>query len=166
MESVRRERATERAELDELRQGAAKQATREASEAEAKEPIDGRSEPALQQQRVQVQQAEQVYRNHTGMSLIMSQNGMRVPKFIDGQKLHLWSSRFQAFLTARGLIGTIEPTSDPIRVAGSLRCMAERDRLIYRYGQEKVEKCEKAWEFLWKPCKGSLWRRGCTRPVL
>ena len=107
MESVRRERATERAELDELRQGAAKQATREASEAEAKEPIDGRSEPALQQQRVQVQQAEQVYRNHTGMSLIMSQNGMRVPKFIDGQTLHLWSSRFQAFLTARGLIGTI-----------------------------------------------------------
>ena len=89
MESVRRERATERAELDELRQGAAKQATREASEAEAKEPIDGRSEPALQQQRVQVQQAEQVYRNHTGMSLIMSQNGMRVPKFIDGLTLHL-----------------------------------------------------------------------------
>ena len=100
MESVRRERATERAELDELRQGAAKQATREASEAEAKEPIDGRSEPDLQQPRVQGQQVEG-YHSHTDASLFMSQNGMRVPKFIDGQTLHVWSSRLQDFLTAR-----------------------------------------------------------------
>ena len=39
-------------------------------------------------------------------------------------------------------------TSDPIRVAGCLCGMAERDRLIYRYGPEKVEKCENAWGFL------------------
>ena len=104
---------------------------RKAAEAVAKEAIERRSEPALQQPRVKVQQAEQGYRNHNGMSLFMSQNGMRVPKFIDGQTLHLWSSRFQAFLTARGLIGTIEPTSDPIRVAGGLGGMAELDRVIY-----------------------------------
>ena len=166
LESERRERAAERAELEGFRKGAAEKAAREASGAAAKEAIDRWSKPALQQPRVQVQQAEQGYRNHTGMSLFVSQNGMRVPKLIDGQKLHLWSSRFQDFLTARGLIGTIEPESDPIRVAEGSGGMAERDRLIYRYGQEKVEKCEKAWEFLWKPCKGSLWRRGCTRPIL
>ena len=89
---------------------------------------------------MQVQQAEQGYRNHTGTSLFMSQNGMRVAKFIHGQKLHLWSSRFQAFLTARGLIGTIDPTSDPILVAGGSGGMADHDQLIYRYGQEKMEK--------------------------
>ena len=154
MESERREWAAERAELEEIRKGAAGKATREASEAAAKEAIDGRNESALQQPRVQVQQAEQGYRNHTGMSLFMSQNDKRVPKFIDGQKLHLWSSRFEAFLTARGLIGTIEPTSDPIRVAGGSGGMAELDRLIYRYGQEKVEKCAKAWEFLMEAMQG------------
>ena len=115
-------------------------ATRKAVEAVTKEAIERRSEPALQQPRVKVQQAEQGYRNHNGMSLFMSQNGMRVPKFIDGQTLHLWSSRFQAFLTARGLIGTIDPTSDPILVAGGSGGMADHDQLIYRYGQEKMEK--------------------------
>ena len=84
----------------------------------------------------------------------MSQNGVRVPKFIDGQTLHMWSSRFRAFLTARGLIGTIEPTSDPIRVAGGSGGTAERDRLIYRYEQEKMERCEKAWEFLMEATQG------------
>ena len=128
-------------------------ATRKAVEAVTKEAIERRSEPALQQPRVKVQQAEQGYRNHNGMSLFMSQNGMRVPKFIDGQTLHLWSSRFQAFLTARGLIGTIESTSDPTRVTGGSGGMAERDRLIYRYGPEKVETCERPGNFLWKPCK-------------
>ena len=83
MESERREWAAERAELEEIRKGAAGKATREASEAAAKEAIDGRNESALQQPRVQVQQAEQGYRNHTGMSLFMSQNDKRVPKFID-----------------------------------------------------------------------------------
>ena len=58
---------------------------RKAAEAVAKDAIEKRGEPALQQIRVQVQQGEQGYRNHTGMSLSMSQNGMRVPKFIDGQ---------------------------------------------------------------------------------
>ena len=32
--------------------------------------------------------------------------------------------------------------------------MAELDRLIYRYGQEKVEKCAKAWEFLMEAMQG------------
>ena len=32
--------------------------------------------------------------------------------------------------------------------------MAERDRLIYRYGSERVEKCEKAWEFLMEAMQG------------
>ena len=49
---------------------------RKAAEAVAKEAIERRTEPALQQPRVQVQQAEQGYRNNTGMSLFMSQNGM------------------------------------------------------------------------------------------
>ena len=87
MESERWERAAERV-------------AREASEAAAKEAIDGRSEPDLQQPRVQGQQVEG-YHSHTDASLFMSQNGMRVPKFIDGQTLHVWSSRLQDFLTAR-----------------------------------------------------------------
>ena len=149
MESVRLERAAERAEMDKVRhKRAAERAAREASEAAAKEAIDGRSEPALQQKRVQGQQVEQGYRSHAGTSLSMSQNGMQVLKFIDGRKLHLWSRRFQPVLAARGLIGPIEPTSAPIGVTGSLGGIAERDRLIYRHGPEKVEKCEKAWEFL------------------
>ena len=83
------------------------------AEAMAKEAIDRRSELALQQRRVHGQQMEQGYRHLTGTSLVMSQNGMRVPKFIDGQKLQLWSSRFRAFFTARGLIGTIKRTATP-----------------------------------------------------
>ena len=79
---------------------------------------------------------------------------MRVPNFIDGQMLHLWSSRFHAFVTARGLIITIEPTSDLMRAAGGSGGMAERDRLIYRYGQEKVERREQAWELLTEAMQG------------
>ena len=103
---------------------------------------------------MQVQQAEQSYRNNTGMRLFMSQNGMRGPMFIYRQPLHLWSSRFQAFLTARGFIGTIELTSDPCRVAGGSGGMAQRDRLICRYGPEKVKKCQTAWEFLMEAMQG------------
>ena len=32
--------------------------------------------------------------------------------------------------------------------------MAERNRLMYRYGPEKVEKCEKAWEALTEAMQG------------
>ena len=101
IDEMRQERAAERAEMDEVRwERAAERVAREASEAAAKEAIDGRSEPDLQQPRVQGQQVEG-YHSHTDASLFMSQNGMRVPKFIDGQTLHVWSSRLQDFLTAR-----------------------------------------------------------------
>ena len=59
LESGRRERAAERAELEEFRKVAAEKAATKASEAAVKEAVDRRSEPALQQPRVQVQQAEQ-----------------------------------------------------------------------------------------------------------
>ena len=62
---------------------AAEGAARGASEARAKEAIHGWSEPALQQPRVQGQHVEQRYRSHTGTSIFISQNGMRVPKLID-----------------------------------------------------------------------------------
>ena len=157
--------------LEEFRKGAAEKAYRAASEAAAKEATDRWSEPAMQQPRVQVQRAEQGYRNHTGMSLFMSQNGMRVPNFIDGQMLHLWSSRFHAFVTARGLIITIEPTSDLMRAAGGSGGMAERDRLIYRYGQEEVERREQAWELLTEAMQGQpveirwCWTEAATATV-
>ena len=88
------ERVTMRAEMESvtLETGAKLESeisAKKAAEAAAKEAIDRGSEPALQQPRVQVQLAEQGYRNHIGMSLFMSQNGMGVPKFIDGQKSHL-----------------------------------------------------------------------------
>ena len=89
MKSERRERATERAELEGLRERAAEKAAKEASEAAAKKTIDGRGESALQKPRVQVQQAEQGYLNHTCMAPFMPRNGIRVPKFIDGQTLYL-----------------------------------------------------------------------------
>ena len=87
-------------------------------------------------------------------SLVRSQNVTRVPKVIDGHKLLLWSSRIQAFLTARDLIGTFDPTSYPSRAAGGLGGMAERDRLMSRYGPEKVEKCENSWELLKEAMQG------------
>ena len=55
---------------------------------------------------------------------------MRVPKFDGRSQLHLWSSRFQTFLTARSLIGALEPTSNPIRIAGGLGGMEERNRSV------------------------------------
>lgn len=63
---------------------------------------------------------------------------MRVLKF-DGHKVHLWSGRFQTFLTGRGSSNALESTSDPMRIAGSLGGMAEHDRLIYPHGQERAE---------------------------
>lgn len=78
------------------------------------------------------------YRSQTGTSLTISENNMRVLKF-DGHKVHLWSGRFQTFLTGRGSINALESTSDPMRIAGSLGGMAEPDRLIYRSGEERVE---------------------------
>ena len=75
----------------------------------------------------------------------MSQN--RVSR-CDGKNVHLWSGRFQSFLTARNLISALEPTPDIIRIAGALGGTAERERSIYPHGLEKVEKCEKAWDFL------------------
>ena len=97
---------------------------------------------------------EQSYRIPTGPSLIMSQNSMRVPKFDGSSQLHLWSSKLQAYLTARGVIDALETTSDPIRIAGVLGGMTERDRSVHRHGQEKVEKCEKAWEFRMESMQG------------
>ena len=78
----------------------------------------------------------------------------------------LWSSRYQAFLAAPGLIGAIETTSEPIRFAGGSWEMAECGREIYRYGPERVEKYERPGIDSWQPCKGSLLRRGCKRRVL
>ena len=146
-------------QLEELRleMGAkleSEKAARKAAEAVETKAIDWRSEPALQHPRVQGQQVEHSYRSHTDTSLFMSQSGMQVAKIIDGQTLHLWPSRFQAVLTARGLISTLGPASDPIWVVGVLRDMADRDRLVYRHGPEKVEKYEKAWEFLMEAMQG------------
>ena len=60
---------------------------------------------------------------------------------------YLWSHIFQTFLTARGLIGVLAPTSDSIQIVVGLGGMEERNRSINLHGQQKVEKCEKAWEF-------------------
>ena len=49
-ESVRREKVAERAELEELRKGAAEQAAREAFEAAAKEAVNEGSEPPCRSQ--------------------------------------------------------------------------------------------------------------------
>ena len=117
---------------------------REAAEAAAKEAIGEQSELYLQETRVQGHQVEQGYRSHTGTPKLMSQNEMRTPCV----------RKFQAFLTSRGLISAPEPASDPIRVAGGLVSMAERDQSIYRHGQERVDNCEKAWEFLMKAMQG------------
>ena len=92
MESVRLERAANWAKVESDAAG------RKATEMVAKESIEKRSDPALQQkQRVHRKQVEQGYNSHSGTPRFVWQNGMRVPKFIDGQTLHLWSSRFQAF---------------------------------------------------------------------
>ena len=39
--------------------------------------------------------------------------------------------------------------------------MDERNRSVNFNGQQRVEKCEKAWEFLLKTSKNSLWRNEC-----
>ena len=76
-EELKQERAAERAEMDEMIGGrAAEEAAREAPEPGAKEAIHGRSEPALQQPRLQGQDREQGYRSHTGTSIFISQNSM------------------------------------------------------------------------------------------
>ena len=82
-------------------------ATRKAAEAMAKEAMERRSEPTLQQPMVPEQHMERGYHSRTGTCLFKSHNGMRGLKFIDGQELHLWSNRFGACFISRGLIGTI-----------------------------------------------------------
>ena len=105
---------------------AAEDATRRLIEERTREASDRGRVPVIQQQqpRVPVIQQQQGYRSQAGPSLIMSQNNMRVPRF-EGTRVYMWSSTFQAFLTVRGLISTLEPTSDPIRVSGGLGGMAE-----------------------------------------
>lgn len=88
---------------------------------------------------------QQDYRSQAGTSLIMVQNSMRVPKIDGSSQLHvLWPRKFQNFLSARGLIETLEPTSDPLRIAGGVRVMGERNQSVFRHGQQRAEKCEKA----------------------
>lgn len=78
---------------------------------------------------------EQVYSRLIGTSISMSQKIMRTPKF-DGRSLFLlWSNRFQAFLTPRGLIVALEPRGDPIRMIEGLGRMAARDRLSLAMGR-------------------------------
>lgn len=81
---------------------------------------------------------EQGYRSHTGRSLIMSQNSKRVPNFDGHTQRHLWSRSLQIFLTARGLIDALEPTSDAIRTTRGLEGAAEHDWSVYRDGQGKI----------------------------
>ena len=134
---------------------ATERALRMSAEAAAQGDTAGRSGRPIQQASVGQPVPEPDYRHQTPPALILSsQNSMRVPKFDGRSQLHLWSHRFQTFLTARGLIGALEPTSDPIRIAGGLGGMEERNRSIYLHGQQRVEKCEKAWEFLMEAMQG------------
>ena len=86
----------------------------------------GRSGQPIQQASDKQPVPEPDYRHHTPPALILSQNSMQVHKFYGRGQLHLWSHIFQTFLTARGLIWALEPTSDPIRIAGGLGGMEER----------------------------------------
>ena len=134
---------------------AAERALRLSAEAGVQERTGGRSGQPMQQATAGQPVPEQGYRNQTPSSLVLSShNSMRVPKFDGRSQLHLWPSRFQTFLTARGLIGALEPTSDPNRIAGGLGGMEERNRSVYRHGQQSVEKCDKAWEFLMERMQG------------
>ena len=118
---------------------ATERALRMSAEAAAQGDTAGRSGRPIQQTGAQASVGQPVpepdYRHQTPPALILSsQNSMRVPKFDGRSQLHLWSHRFQPFLTARGLIGALEPTSDPIRIAGSFGGVEERNRSIYLHG--------------------------------
>ena len=115
------------------------------AEGEAQGGTAGRSGRPMQQASVGSLCRSQTTINMLPRRLSCRHNSMRVPKFDGRGQLHLWSHRFQTFLTARGLIGAFEPTSDPIRIAGGLGGMEERNRSIYRHGKQRDEKCEKAW---------------------
>ena len=99
---------------------ATERALRMPAEAAAQGGTAGRSGRPMQKASVGQPVPEPDYCHQTPPALIVSssQNRMRVPKFDGRGQLHLWSHRFQTFLTARGLIGAPEPTSDPIRIAG------------------------------------------------
>ena len=79
---------------------------------------------------------------------------MRLPKIIDGQKLHFLPSNFKSLLTARGFVSALEPTGDPIRAAEGSGGMAARDRSVYRHGKERVKKREKARDILMEAMQG------------
>ena len=134
----------------------AERALRMSAEAAVQSATAGGSGRPMQQASAGQPVPEPDYRHHlTPPALILSsQNSMRVPKFNGRSQLHLWSHRFQAFSKARGLIGALEPTSDPIRIAGGLGGMEERNRSIYFHGKQRVEKCEKASELLMEAMQG------------
>lgn len=102
------------------------------TEATAREGTGGRSEK------------QQGYRCQAGTSLIMIQSSMRAPKFNGRSQLHVWSRKCLYFWSARGSIETLEPTSNPIRIAGGVWGMEERNQSVFRHGQRRAEKCEEA----------------------
>ena len=109
---------------------ATERALRMSAEEAAQGVTAGRSGRPIQQTGAQASVGQPVpepyYRHQTPAALILSsQNSMRAPKFDGRSQLHLWSHKFQTFLTARGLIEALEPTSDRIRIAGGLGGMEE-----------------------------------------
>ena len=72
-------------------------AGRKAVKAVAKEAINGRSGPALQQPRVQGQHVEQSYRIHTGASLFKSPDGIRVRSSSMGKSCSCGQVDFKLF---------------------------------------------------------------------
>lgn len=97
--------------------------------------------------------SDQGSRSHTDPSLILSQNSMRVP----GRKAKFTCcGRVVSKLSSRpgGLVHALEPAGDPIKIAGGVGGMAERDRSIYHHEQENVDKCGKAWKFLMDSMQG------------
>ena len=53
-----------------------------------------------------------------------------------------------------GLIGALEPTRNPIQIVGGLGGMKEHNRPVNLHGQQRVEKCEKAWKFMMEAMQG------------
>ena len=121
-------------------------ALRISAEAAAQGDTAGRSGRPIQQASVAQPMPEPDYRHQIPPALMLSsQNSMRVLKFDLGSQLRLWSHRLQNVFDGAGSDRGIEPTNNPIRIAGGLGAMEERNRSIYPHGQQKVEKCEKAW---------------------
>ena len=106
-----------------------------AAEAEVQEVTDRRCGHPIQQASTGQPVPEQGYRNQIPPSpLLSSKRSMRVTKFDGHDQQHLYSSRFQTFLTARGLIETFEPTRKTIRIVGGLTGMEDRNRSINLHG--------------------------------